>query len=158
MCWTGPFEFRWLEEYIHNPSYYHQIRSIHLSHCRRIFPWFCVLRWLYYHILSSITYISREHCDLVSIIDVQSMVFANDRILYGLCSYVWHHLVIIIMQTYLYAAECVSNIKTVLSFILYSIYGAVCLQLTQLPCDDRENAYFILASSSNRMYESLTIV
>ena len=42
------------------------------------------LRWLYYHILSSITYISREHWDLVSIIDVQSMVFANDRIHYGL--------------------------------------------------------------------------
>ena len=42
------------------------------------------LRWLYYHILSSITYISREHWDLVSIIDVQSVVFANDRIHYGL--------------------------------------------------------------------------
>ena len=39
---------------------------------------------MYYHILSSITYISREHWDLVSIIDVQSMVFANDRIHYGL--------------------------------------------------------------------------
>ena len=62
------------------------------------------------------------------------------------------------MQTYLYAAECVSNIKTILLIILYSIYGAVCLQLTQLPRDDRENAYFILASSSNRMYKSLTIV
>ena len=38
MCWTGPFEFRWLKEYIHNPSYYHhQIGSIHLSHCCRIF-------------------------------------------------------------------------------------------------------------------------
>ena len=36
------------------------------------------------HILSSITYISREHWDLVSIVDVQSMVFANDRIHYGL--------------------------------------------------------------------------
>ena len=43
MCWTGPFEFRWLKEYIHNPSYYHpQIGSIHLSHCCHIFPWLCV--------------------------------------------------------------------------------------------------------------------
>ena len=47
------------------------------------------LRWLYYHILSSITYIFREHWGLVSIIDVQSidvqsMAFANDRIHYGL--------------------------------------------------------------------------
>ena len=54
------------------------------------FPWLCVwcLRWLYYHILSSITYISREHWDLVSLIcvqsiDVQSMVFANDRMHYS---------------------------------------------------------------------------
>ena len=38
MCWTGLFEFRWLKEYIHNPSYYHhQIGSIHLSHCCHIF-------------------------------------------------------------------------------------------------------------------------
>ena len=43
MCWTGPFEFRWLKEYIHNPSYYHdQIGNIHLSHCCHIFPWLCV--------------------------------------------------------------------------------------------------------------------
>ena len=43
MCWTGPFEFRWLKEYIHNPSYYHhQIGSIHLSYCCHIFPWLCV--------------------------------------------------------------------------------------------------------------------
>ena len=32
------------------------------------------------------------------------------------------------------------------------------LQFTQLSCDDRENVYFILLSSSNRKYESLTIV
>ena len=41
---------------------------------------------------------------------------------------------------------------------LYSLYGAVCLQLTQLSCDDQKNVYFILLSSSNRKYESLTIV
>ena len=49
-----------------------------------------------------------------------------------------------------------TSLKYVLS--LYSLYGAVCLQLTQLSCDDRENVYFILLSSSNRKYESLTIV
>ena len=43
MCWTGPFEIRWLKGYIHNPSYYHnQIGSIHLFHCCHIFPWLCV--------------------------------------------------------------------------------------------------------------------
>ena len=44
------------------------------------------------------------------------------------------------------------------SIIFYSVYGAVYLQLAQFSCDDRENVYFILLSSSNRKYESLTII
>ena len=52
----------------------------------------------------------------------------------------------------------VSKMKTILSITLYSIYRAVCLQLTQFSCDDRKNVYFILLSPSNRKYESLTIV
>ena len=52
----------------------------------------------------------------------------------------------------------VSKIKTILSIIFCSIYGAVCLQFTQLSCDYHENVYFILLSSSNQKYESLTIV
>ena len=87
------------------------------------------------------------------------------------CSFVCrlHHLIIIIMQTYLkalnywnacqvYDADWVSKIKKIISIIFYSIYRAVCLQLTQFSCDDRENVYFILLSSSNWKYESLTIV
>ena len=73
------------------------------------------------------------------------------------------------MQTYMkalnylnacqvYADECVSKIKTILSIIFYSIYEAACLQRTQFSCDDRENVYLILLSSLNRKYESLTIV
>ena len=57
-----------------------------------------------------------------------------------------------------YAAGCVSKKKTILSITFYSIYRAVCLQLTQFSCDDRENVYFNLLSPSNRKYESLTIV
>ena len=57
-----------------------------------------------------------------------------------------------------YAAEYVSKIETILAIIFHSIYGAVCLQLTQFACHDCENVYFILLSSSNRKYESLTIV
>ena len=45
------------------------------------------LRWLSYHILSSIPYISRGHWDLVSVTGVQSMVFSNDRIHWS-CSFV----------------------------------------------------------------------
>ena len=62
------------------------------------------------------------------------------------------------MVSQVYDAECVSKIKTILSVIFCSLYGAVSLQFTQLSCDDCENVYFILLSSSNRKYESLTIV
>ena len=56
--------------------------------------------WLYHYILSSITYISHGCLYFVSIIDVQSMVFANDKVHYGLqvmfvCFYIsqsyYHH-------------------------------------------------------------------
>ena len=62
------------------------------------------------------------------------------------------------MLSQVYAAECVSKMKTILSIIFCSLHGAVCLQFTQFSYDDRENVYFILSSSSNRKYESLTIV
>ena len=58
-----------------------------------------------------------------------------------------HHLIIIIVQTYLktlnlynacqiYFVECVSKIKHILSVIHYTICGAVCFQFTHFPCDD----------------------
>ena len=74
------------------------------------------------------------------------------------CSFVCRllHLIIIIMQVY--AAECVSKTETIVAIIFHSIYGAVCLQLTQFACHDCENVYFMLLSLSNRKYESLTIV
>ena len=73
----------------------------------------------------------------------------------SLCRLIWRHWT---TKMLVFDAECVSKIKTILSYICYSIYGAVCLQLTQFSCDDRENVYFILLSSSNREYELLTIV
>ena len=54
--------------------------------------------------------------------------------------------------------ECVSEIKYIISVIHYTIHGAVCFQFTHLPCDDWENTYFVLLSSSNRKYELLPIV
>ena len=78
-----------------------------------------------------------------------------------MCSVVlWFYtlLCVVVHHIKVYGAECVSKIKAILPIIFYSIYGAVWLQLTQLPCDDHENVYFILLSSSNRKYESLTIV
>ena len=108
MCWTGPFEFRWLKGYIYNPSYYHhQIGSIHLSHCCHIFPWFCV--WDGYIVIS---------CHLLHIYPgstgtlfplLMFSIWYLQMIRYIMacrsCSFVFrsHHLIIIIMQTYLKA-------------------------------------------------------
>ena len=81
------------------------------------------------------------------------------------CSFdcTWHHLIIVILQTYLktlnlwnacqiYFVECVSKIQHNFSVIYYTIYGAVCFQFTNSPCDDWENIHFVLSSSSNRNY------
>ena len=80
-----------------------------------------------------------------------------------------HHLIIIIVQTYLktlnlwnacqiYFVECVNEIKHILSVIYHTIYGAVCFQFANLPCDDWDDIYFVLLSSSNRKYGLLPIV
>ena len=106
MCSTGPFKYRWLKGYIYSSSYYHhQIGSIHLSHCYHIFPWLCV--WYVGHII---------FCYLL---DIHSRKTGNLFSL-SLCSLWWvqiirfvlswrsysfvcpsHHLLIIIVQTYL---------------------------------------------------------
>ena len=57
-----------------------------------------------------------------------------------------------------YILSSVSAIKHILSVIHYTIYGAMCFQFTHLPCDDWENIYCFLLSSSNRKYELLPIV
>ena len=49
------------------------------------------------------------------------------------------------------------KIKSILSIIFYSLYGILCLQLTQFP-GDPENVYFILLSSSILRFELLTVV
>ena len=67
-----------------------------------------------------------------------------------------HHLIIIIVQTYvqtylktlnlwnacqIYFVECVSKIKHIISVIDYTICVAVCFQFTHFPCDDWDNLY-----------------
>ena len=113
---------------------------------------------LLHHILSRIAYIYRENWDFVLIIIVQFMMSANSRICFGLqivfvCTL--HHLIIIIMQTYLwtlnlwnvcqiYFVKCVSKIEHILLVIHYSIYGTVCFQFTQFPRDGWENILLCL--------------
>ena len=171
MCWTGPFEFRWLKGYIHNPSYHHhQIGSIHLSHCCHIFPWLCVrdgCTIIFCHLLHiypgntgtlfPLLMFSLWYLQMIGYFG-RVRLFADYTIsLSSLCRLIWMHWTTK-MLSQIYAVECVSKIKTILSIIFCSIYGAVCLQFTQFSCDGRENVYFILLSSSNRKYESLTMV
>ena len=63
-----------------------------------------------------------------------------------------HHLMIIVVKTYLktlnlsnacqiYFVERMIKIRHILSVIHYTIRGAVCFQLTHIPCDDWENIY-----------------
>ena len=174
MCWTGPFEFRWLKEYIHNPSYYHhQIGSIHLSHCCHIFRGcvsemvvlsYSVIYYIYipgtlgpcFHYWCSVYGICKWSDTLWPVGCVR--LFADYTIsLSSLCRLIWKHWTTKMLVRYMMPSVCL-RLRQFSQLSLYSLYGAVCLQLTQFSCDDRENVYFILLSSSNRKYESLTIV
>ena len=114
-----------------------------------IFSVLMCLRFLLHHILSRIIYTFRENWDFVLIIIVQYMMSANSRISYGLqivfvCLYItpshYHHCanlsVDIDLMKCLPDIFCrVCKIEHILLVIHYSIYGAVCFQLTQFPRD-----------------------
>ena len=85
-------------------------------------------------------------------------LFADYTIsLSSLCRLIWKHWTTKMLVRYMMPSVCL-RLRQFSQLSLYSLYGAVCLQLTQFSCDDRDNVYFILLSSSNRKYESLTIV
>ena len=175
MCWTGPFEFRWLKEYIHSPSYYHhQIGSIHLSHCCHIFPWLCVTEMVvlsysviyYIYIPGTLGPCFHYWCSVYGICKWSDTLWPVGRVrlfadytisLSSLCRLIWKHWTTKMLVRYMMPSVCL-RLRQFSQLSLYSLYGAVCLQLTQFSCDDRNNVYFILLSSSNRKYESLTIV
>ena len=117
------------------------------------------LRCLLHHILSLIAYTFRENREFVFIIIVHFMMRAIFECVLACRSYSFvcavHHIITIIVQTYLkalnlwntckrYFVECVSKIKHILSVIHYTMCGAVCFQFTHLPCDDWENTYICL--------------
>ena len=106
MCSTGPFQYRWLKGYIYSSCYcHHQIGSIHLSHCYHIFPWLCawdVCYIIFWHLL----YIRYRKTGnlfslfLCSLWWVQIVGYVLACISYSFVCTV-HHLIIIIVQTYL---------------------------------------------------------
>ena len=100
------------------------------------------LRCLLHHILSFIAYTFRESRDFVFIIIVQIMIMQIFGYVLACrsCSFVCtlHHLIIIIVQTYLrtlnlwnacqvYFVECVSKIKPVFSVIHHTKYMELCV-------------------------------
>ena len=105
MCSTGPFQYRWLKGYIHNSCYYHhQIGSVHPSRCCHIFPRLC--SWGVCHLM--LCYSLHIHSGktgnlfpllLCSLWWVQKF----GCILTWSCSFICtlHHLIIIIVQTFL---------------------------------------------------------
>ena len=120
-----------------------------------IFSVVVCLRCLLHHILSLIIYAFRENREFVFIIIVQFMMSANIRIRFGLqivlvCLYStpshFHHCAN--LSEGIELIKCLSDIfcrvckiKHILSFIHYTICGAVCFQFTHFPCDDWENIY-----------------
>ena len=175
LCETNPFQFRWLK----NISIAHVIiiikSEVSILPIVIIFSVAVFLRCLLHRVLSFIAYTFRENRDFVFIIIVQFMMNANSRIRFGLqivliCLYTtpshchhWANLsedIGLLNSCQIYFVECVSKIDHIRSVIHYtiSIYGAVCFQFTNFPCDDWENIYFVLLSSSNRKYELSSIV
>ena len=106
MCSTGPFQFRWLKGYIYSSGYYqhrnHQIGSINLTHCYHIFRGcvpemfvasFSVTYCIY---IPGILFLS-SLCILWRV-QITGYVLAC-RSYSFICTQ--HHLIIIIVQTYL---------------------------------------------------------
>ena len=125
------------------------------------------LKCLFNHILSLTAYTIRENGILFSLLLFCSLWWVQ-IVGYVLvcrsCSFVCtlHHLVVIILQTYLktlnlynacqiHFVECVSKIKYIFSVIHYAIYGAVFFQFTHFPSANWDNIHFVLLSSSNRV-------
>ena len=102
---TGPFQFRWLRGYIHSSCYYHyQIVSINLTHYN-IFPRLCA--WdVCYIIFRHLLHINSGKTGILFSLLLYSLWWVQ---IFGYvlacrsCSFVCtlHHLIIIIVQTYL---------------------------------------------------------
>ena len=106
MCSTGQFQYRWWKGFIYSSCYYHhQIGSIHLSHCYHVFPWLCVSDLCYtifcylLHIHSGKTgkLFSLLLCSLWWVQIIGHVL--SWRSYSFVCTL--HHLIIIIVQTYL---------------------------------------------------------
>ena len=157
--------------YMYSSCYYHhQIGSIHLSRCYRIFPWLCAWDVCYIIFCHLLHIRSGKTGNLFSLLlcslwRVQIVGYVLPCRSYSFVCTV-HHLIITIVQNFLktlnwnacqiYFVECVSKIKQAyyLSYPLYNplsnmwgcMFSVYPLPLWWL----REYIYFVLLSSSNR--------
>ena len=96
---------------------------------------------------------------------VDLFAVAKNRIHYGLMDITlphYHHyadisegIELIKCLSDIFCLECVSKIRSVLSIMLHAIYGAACIQLTQLSNKDCENTF--TWSYHDHQIESMTI-
>ena len=123
MCWTGSLEFRWLKEYIHNPSYYHhQIGSIHLSHCCHIFLG-CVSEMVvllysviyYIYIPGALGPCFHYWCSVYGICELSDTLWPMGRVrlfadytisLSSLCRLIWRHWTTKMLVVYMLPSVC----------------------------------------------------
>ena len=129
MCWTGPFEFRWLKEYIHNPSYYHhQIGSINLSHCCTYLQMsYCIIYYIY--IPGTLGLCFHYWCSVYGICKWSDTVwpvgcvrlFADYTIsLSSLCILIWRHWTTKMLVRYMLPSVCLRSRQfSQLSYIQY---------------------------------------
>ena len=169
----GPFQYLWLKGYIYSSCYYHhQIGSIRLSHYHHILPWLCVWDVCYIIFCYLLHMHSGKTRNLFSLLLCSLWWMQIIGYILSWTSYSFvctlHHLIIIIVQTYLktlnlwnvcqiYFVECVSKIRHILCYPLYNTWGCM-FSVYPFPLWLREYIYFILLSSSNRKYELLPIV
>ena len=175
MCWTGPFEFRWLKGYIYNPSYYHhQIGSIHFSHCH-IFPCLCVWDGCTTIFCHYYKYISGTPGTLNQLFVFSLLMFISKRSdtlwpagrvrlfavytisLSSLCRLIWRHWTNKMLVRYMLPSVSLRlRLFLQLSFVQY-----MGLRVFSLPNSQVMIVRMCTLShyhSSNQKYESLTIV
>ena len=177
MCWTGPFEFRWLKGYI---SIIHLIIIIksEVSTFPIVVIFFrgCVSEMvvlpysvIYYTYISGtlglcFNYLCSIYwCSVCGICKRSDTLWPAGRVrlfadytisLSSSCRLIWRYWTTKMLVRYMLPSVCLRlRLFSQLSFFQY-----MGLCVFSLPCHDCENVYFILLSSSNRKYESLTIV
>ena len=83
-----------------------------------------------------------QKSDMFWLIDCIRLFVHNSISLSSLCKLIWSHWTYRMPVRYSFV-KCVSKIKHILSFIHYTMCGAMCFQFTHIPWDDWENIFIL---------------